>query len=52
MNETKHRTENARAIKNCLEYLAKEAKEAGLAEVAQLIDVAVLAAEDVSDTVH
>lgn len=52
MNESKHRNENAKAIKNCLEYLSKEAKDIGLCEVAQLIDVAVLAAEDVSDTVH
>ncbi len=42
----KTRAENATAIKNCLAYLAREAREAGLGELAKVIDVAVLAAAD------
>lgn len=52
MEESKSRVENARAIKICLDYLAKEAREARLYEVARLIDVAALAAEDVSEVMH
>ena len=44
----KARAENATAIKNCLAYLAREAREAGLGELAKMIDVAVLAAADVA----
>lgn len=51
MNEAKTRSENARAIKNCLDYLAREAKESNLREVAKLIEVAALAAEDASSTI-
>ncbi len=40
------RNENARAIRNCLAYLAREAKDSGFRELAQLIDVAALAAAD------
>ena len=49
----KSRTENAAAIKNCLAYLAREARDANLHELAKLIDVAVLAARDaVGDVLH
>ncbi len=44
--------ENAKAIKYCLDYLAREARESGMKEVAQLIDLAALAAEDVAGPVH
>lgn len=46
------RRENARAIRLCLDYLANEARGCGLDEVARLIDVAALAAQDVTDVVH
>ena len=50
---TKNRGENAKAIKLCLAYLAREAKDSGFEELAQLIDVAALAAGDVTiDVVH
>ena len=52
MNEAKNRSENARAIKHCLDYLAREARESNLRELAELIEVAGLAAEDASETVH
>lgn len=52
MNEAKSRTENARAIKHCLDYLAREAREANLRELAELIEVAGLAADDVVEVVH
>ncbi|MBR9970374.1 hypothetical protein [Magnetospirillum sulfuroxidans] len=52
MNEAKSRTENAKAIKHCLDYLAKEARQSDLRELAELIEVAGLAAEDASETVH
>nr|CAM77046.1 hypothetical protein MGR_3549 [Magnetospirillum gryphiswaldense MSR-1] len=52
MNEAKNRSENAKAIKHCLDYLAREARESDLREVAELIEVACLAAEDASETVH
>ena len=50
--QNKNRTDNARSIKLCLEFLAREAREAGLREVAELIEVAGLAAEDASDFLH
>ena len=40
--------ENVKAIKHCLAYLSREAKEAGLEELAQLIDMAALAAADIT----
>lgn len=52
MFEAKNRTENAKAIKNCLDYLAREARESDLHELAELLEVACLAAEDASDTPH
>lgn len=52
MSDTKHGGENVKAIRNCLEYLAKEARLIGLEELAQLIDVAVSAAEEVSGATY
>lgn len=52
MNEAKSRSENARAIKHCLDYLAREARDADLRELAELIEVTALAAEDVSNPLH
>ena len=50
---TKNRGENAKAIKLCLAYLSREAKDSGFDELAQLIDVAALAAGDVPvEVVH
>ena len=50
---TKDRGENAKAIRHCLAYLAREAKDAGFEELAQLIDVAALAAADVTiEVIH
>jgi hypothetical protein len=51
MSDIKHGTENAKAIKNCLEYLAKEARLTGLEELAELIDVAALAAQEIAGSV-
>ncbi len=49
----KGRVENAKAIGNCLAYLAREARDANLHELAKLIDVAILAAREVTgDTFH
>lgn len=52
MYDAKNRSENARAIKHCLEYLAREARDSDLRELAELIEVAGLAAEDVSEPIH
>lgn len=52
MYDAKNRSENARAIKHCLDYLAREARECELLELAELIEVAGLAAEDACDPVH
>lgn len=52
MNDARTRSENAKAIKHCLDYLAREARESELRELAELIEVACLAAEDASGTFH
>jgi hypothetical protein len=50
---TKSRAENAAAIRHCLAYLTREALDAGLAELAQLLEVCRLAAVDASrEVVH
>ena len=45
-------TDSVRALKHCLEYLAAEARELGVQEVAQLIELASLAAEDAAKPLH
>ena len=50
---TRDKGENAKAIKLCLAYLSREAKDAGFEELAQLIEIAALAAADVTvERVH
>lgn len=45
-------TENALAIKLCLDYLEREARDLGLAEVAEMISLASLSAEEATRAVR